>query len=56
MILHSMVGLIKKTLYKMRQYIPKPYELFRGDINVKIDLSNYVTKTDFKKSYRSWYV
>ena len=56
MILHSMVGLIKKTLYKMRQYIPKPYELFRGDINVKIDLSNYATKTDFKKSYRSWYV
>ena len=48
-----MVRLIKKTLYKMRQYIPKPYELFRGDINVKIDLSNYATKTDFKKSYRS---
>ena len=32
----------------MSQYFPKPYEPFRGDINVKVDLSNYATKTDFK--------
>ena len=32
----------------MSQYFPKPYELFRGDINVKVDLSNYATKTDTK--------
>ena len=32
----------------MIQYIPKPYEPFSGDINVKVDLSNYVTKTDLK--------
>ena len=32
----------------MIQYFPKPYELFRGDINVKIDLSNYPIKTDLK--------
>ena len=32
----------------MSQYLPKPYELFGGDINVKVDLSNYATKTDFK--------
>ena len=32
----------------MSQYFPKPYEPFGGDINVKTDLSNYVTKTDFK--------
>ena len=32
----------------MTQYFPKPYELFLGDINVKVDLSNYVTKTDIK--------
>ena len=25
----------------MRQFFPKPYELFGGDINVKVDLSNY---------------
>ena len=32
----------------MSQYFPKPYEPFGGDINVKVDLSNYVTKTDLK--------
>ena len=32
----------------MTQYFPKPYEPFGGDINVKIDLSNYATKTDIK--------
>ena len=32
----------------MSQYFPKPYELFGGDINVKVDLSNYATKADFK--------
>ena len=38
----------KKTLYKMSQYFPKPYEPFGGDINVTVDLSNYATKDDFK--------
>ena len=32
----------------MSQYFPKLYEPFGGDINVKIDLSNYVTKADIK--------
>ena len=32
----------------MSQYFPKPYEPFSGDINVKVDLSNYATKTDIK--------
>ena len=32
----------------MSQYFPKPYELFGGDINVKVDLSNYATRTDLK--------
>ena len=32
----------------MSQYIPKPYEPFGGDINVKFDLSNYATKADIK--------
>ena len=32
----------------MSQYIPKPYEQFGRNINVKIDLSNYATKTDMK--------
>ena len=48
MIIHLIVGLIKKTLYKMSQYFPKPYEPFGGDINVTVDLSNYETKDDIK--------
>ena len=32
----------------MSQYYPNPYEPFGGDINVKVDLSNYATKTDLK--------
>ena len=32
----------------MSQYFPKLYEPFDGDINVKVDLSNYATKTDTK--------
>ena len=32
----------------MSQYFPKPFEPFGGDINVKVDLSNYAIKTDLK--------
>ena len=32
----------------MSQYFSKPYEPLGGDVNVKIDLSNYATKTDIK--------
>ena len=32
----------------MSQYFPKPYEPFGGDINVKVDLANYATKSDIK--------
>ena len=32
----------------MSQYFSKPYESFGGDINVKVDLSNYATKADLK--------
>ena len=34
----------------MSQYFPKPYEPFSGDIDVKVDLSNYATKTDIKNT------
>ena len=36
----------------MSQYFPKPYEQFGKDINVKVDLSNYATKTDIKNISR----
>ena len=31
-------------LIEMSKYFPKPYEPFGGDINAKVDLSNYPTK------------
>ena len=50
MIIHLIVGLIKKHCIKKSQYFPKPYKTFAGDINVKVDLSNYATKTDLKNA------
>ena len=32
----------------MSKHFPKPYKLFGGGINVKVDLSNYATKIDIK--------
>ena len=32
----------------MSQFFPKPYESFDGDINIKVDLSNYATKSNLK--------
>ena len=32
----------------MSLYFPKSFELFGGDINVKVDLFNYTTKADIK--------
>ena len=48
---NSWVDIVKRHCkmnnIKMSQYIRKPYEPLGGDINVKVDLCNYVTKTDF---------
>ena len=32
----------------MSQYFPKTFRSFGGNINVKVDLSNYTIKTDLK--------
>ena len=32
----------------MSQYFPEPFRSFGGNINVKVDLPNYATKTDLK--------
>ena len=37
----------------MSQYLPKPYEPFGGDINVKVDLSNYATKADINFAFKT---
>ena len=33
---------------KLNQYFPKPFRNFGRNINLKVNLSNYATKTDFK--------
>ena len=32
----------------MSLFFPKPYEPFGGDVNIKVDLPNYATKSDIK--------
>ena len=36
----------------MSQYFPKPFRSFGGKINVKVELSNYATKTDLNNVTR----
>ena len=48
MIVLLIVGQIKKTLNKMSQYFPIPYNHFCGNVKVKLDLSSYATKTKLK--------
>ena len=48
MIIHLIVGLIKKTLYKNESILSKPFKNFGGNINVKVDRSSYATKSDIK--------
>ena len=45
MIVHLVVELIKKALYKMCKYFPKPCKRFGGDIDVIVDLYNHATKS-----------
>ena len=44
------VVLIKRPCIKMSQYFPKPFLSFEGNINVKVDLSNYATKIGLKNA------
>ena len=32
----------------MSQYFPKPFRSLGGNINIKVDLSSYATKSDIK--------
>ena len=34
----------------MSEYFPKPFRIFGGNINVKVDLSNYAAKTDLNNT------
>ena len=58
MIVYLIAGLIKKFIISYFivysfiilwiKFFPKPYKLFGRNIYVKVDLSNYATKTDIK--------
>ena len=50
MIIHLIVGLIKKTPHNMSWYFPKLYRKVWGNINVKVDLCNYATKLELKEA------
>ena len=39
---------MKRPRIKMSQYFPQPFISFGGNINIKVDLSNYASKTDLK--------
>ena len=47
-IIHLISGLIKKTLYKMSQYFPKPDKILGGHVKVELDLFSYAKKDDLK--------
>ena len=38
----------KRHCIKMSKYFPKPFRNFGGNINIKVDLSNYATNADIK--------
>ena len=42
------IFLNERSHIKISQYFPKPFRSFGGNINVKVDFSNYVTKTGVK--------
>ena len=40
--------LIERSNIKMSEYFPKPFRSFWGNINVKVNFSDYATKADLK--------
>ena len=48
MIILLIAGSMKKTLRKMSQYFPKPYNPFGGNVKVELNFSNIAKKTDIK--------
>ena len=47
---HSFNSWMKKILFKMSQYFPKPYRSFRGNVKVELDFSSYATKAELKNA------
>ena len=49
-IIHLTVGLIKKILFYTMSYLAEAYTHSKNKIKVKLDLSNYATKSDLKNA------
>ena len=49
MIIHLIVGLIKKTLLYNMGYSPELHDHSESEIKVEFDLPSYATKSDLKK-------
>ena len=56
MLISLTVGLIKKILLYKMNYFPKLYSHSKNKIKVQLVLSDYATKSDFKKCNRQWYI
>ena len=50
MIILLIVGLIRKTIYKISQYFPKSYRCFEGNAKVELDLFSYETIAKLKNA------
>ena len=50
MIILLIVGLIRKAIYKISQYFPKPYRCFEGNPKVELDLFSYETIAKLKNA------
>ena len=48
MIVVLIKGLIKKVSYKNESILSEAIQKFEGNINIKVDLPDYATKTDLK--------
>ena len=56
MLISLTVGLIKKILLYKMNYFPKLSSHSKNKIKVQLVLSDYATKSDFKKCNRHWYI
>ena len=50
MMIHLIVGLIKKILFYRMSYFPEPYDRRKSKVKAEIDLSTYTTNSGLKNA------
>ena len=53
MIIYLIAGLLSQIDCKICQYFPEPYNHFDWLVKVELNLSNYATKSDVKKTKKN---